>query len=264
MKFGICQLCQNGTELQDSHIFPRSYLKNIKGGNGQIFEITIDKDSLPILSNFDPKENLLCFKCEQFLSNRYELYGTNIFRKSRNIEKHNKYVKIKNFNYNKFYLFIISILWRASVSTLERYKHISFDDKINVMFAKCVLKETTRISSCIRLDHFFKIYIFRLKDFSNQLDDKTIRGMFFDLNLSKSENTDESPFYFYVIEGFLITIEFYACDDIHQLRVKKNANQMTNKTNLKIPFVDILGIKEIADSLAIASDKIVKYKEMKR
>lgn len=260
MKFGKCKLCYCDAELQESHIFPRSYFKFIKSGEGQILEFTIDKDSEPVLSNFDPKEHLFCSKCEQFLSARYESYGTQVFRKAINIERHSDYVKIKSFNYNKFYLFLMSIIWRASISTIERYRHIEFDEVMNYRFSQCITKGTTRISPSVKLDHFFKVSILRLKDLSNQLSDKVIRKIFIDLNFRKTEDINDGITYFFVIEGFLILINFNASADIHSLRTDKIHNQMIDKPYIKIPFVDIWNIKEISDSLSIATDKIIRHK----
>ncbi|MGL6625556.1 hypothetical protein [Aeromonas jandaei] len=256
MIFSKCHLCQKEAELQESHIFPRSYFKRIKSGGGQVLEITTDRDSQPSLSNFDPKEYLLCFECEQHISNKYEAYGTQIFRRTKDIERECLHVKIKNFNYNKFYLFLISIVWRASISTIERYRHIQFDDKMNTRFATCLLQESLRLSSSIKLDHFFRVSIFRLKDFSKQLDDDVIKRLFIDLNITKTENINDGITYFYVIDGFLVMINLNCHDDIHQQRVRKINNQMTNKNILKIPFVNIFEISEIADTISVAIEKL--------
>ncbi|MFM5213493.1 hypothetical protein [Aeromonas hydrophila] len=256
MIFSKCHLCQQEAELQESHIFPRSYFKKIKSGSGQVLEITIDKDTPPSLSNFDPKEHLLCFECEQHISKKYEAYGTQIFRKAQNIERENLHVKIKNFNYNKFYLFLISILWRASISTIERYRHINFDDKMNARFAACLLKESVRLSPSIKLDHFFRVAIFRLKDFSRQLDDDVIKRIFIDLNIVKTEDINDGITYFYVTDGCLVMIKLNCHDDIHQQRVIKIKNQMINKTILKIPFINIFDIKEVAETIAVSIEKL--------
>lgn len=256
MIFSKCHLCQKEAELQESHIFPRSYFKRIKSGGGQVLEITTDRDSQPSLSNFDPKEHLLCFECEQHISNKYEAYGTQIFRKAQYIERERFHVKIKNFNYNKFYLFLLSILWRASISTIERYHHIEFDNKMNARFVACLLQESLRLSPSIKLDHFFRISILRIKDFSRQLDDDVIKRLFIDLNVVKTENINDGITYFYMIDGFLIMINLNCYDGIHQQRVRKINNQMTNKNTLKIPFVNILEIREIAETISVAIEKL--------
>ncbi|WP_429110347.1 hypothetical protein [Aeromonas media] len=256
MIFSKCHLCQKEAELQESHIFPRSYFKRIKSGGGQVLEITTDRDSQPSLSNFDPKEHLLCFECEQHISNKYEAYGTQIFRRAKDIERECLHVKIKNFNYNKFYLFLTSILWRASISTIERYRHINFDEKMNTRFAMCLLKESVRLSPSIKLDHFFRVSIFRLKDFSRQLDDDFIKNLFIDLHIGKTENINDGITYSYVIDGCLVMINLNCYDDIHQQRVIRIKNQMTNKNTLKIPFINIIDVKSVAETIAVAIEKL--------
>jgi hypothetical protein len=45
-------------------------------------------------------------------------------------------------------------------------------------------------------------------------------------------------------------------DDIHQQRVIKIKNQMINKTILKIPFINIFDIKEVAETIAVSIKKL--------
>ena len=106
------------------------------------------------------------------------------------------------------------------------------------------------------LDHFFRVSIFRLKDFSRQLDDDVIKRIFIDLNIVKTENINDGITYFYVIDGCLVMINLNCHDDIHQQRVIKIKNQMINKTIFKIPFINIFDVKEVAETIAVAIEKL--------
>ena len=256
MKISKCFLCGQEKELQESHIFPRSYLKYLKDGEPQLWEIPIDQDSVPFLSNLNPTEPLLCFDCEQKISTSYESYGTQIFRKRINIEKNKDYVKIKNFKYTEFYLFLISILWRASISSIDRYKHIRLTDKFNEIIPSCLNKKSLRINPSIKLDHIIRPFIFRVKDFSYQLEDDLIRKLFLDLNLRKAQSPYDAGDYIWFIEGFFVILKVIRPNDIHDLRARKYVNQMQNKTYIKIPFIDIINIPEVANSIITAQKKL--------
>ena len=247
-------MCGDHTQLQESHIFPRSYFKFIKDGDPQVWEIKTDDQSTPYLSNLNPKEPLLCFTCEQFISKKYESYGTQIFRRNTNIEKGKDYVKIKNFKYSDFYLFMISILWRASISSLDRYNHIKFNDEINNTMLRCIKNSSTKVTTSLRLEHIFRPFVFRIKDRSNQLDDDSLKKIFLDLRLRKP--TTDSTDYFWFIQGFLFILKTVSSSDIHDLRTRKYAWQIKDKTYIKIPFVDITQIPELANAVMATQRKL--------
>jgi hypothetical protein len=72
------------------------------------------------------REKLLCFECEARLNNRYERHSRRLFKddlpppespKSRRI-------RITNLDPQVLKLFLLSVLWRAGVSSLPVFKHI--------------------------------------------------------------------------------------------------------------------------------------------
>jgi hypothetical protein len=67
-----CHLCDSPSELQESHIIPRYYFKSLKGKSGQLFSASTDELMKAKLTNADPKEELLCWDCEQFISRNFE------------------------------------------------------------------------------------------------------------------------------------------------------------------------------------------------
>lgn len=67
------------------------------------------------------RERLFCRECEDIFMN-FEQYAEKI--KSRFIYPENEFIQFNNIDYSKFKLFLISILFRASVSTLYYFENI--------------------------------------------------------------------------------------------------------------------------------------------
>lgn len=70
---GICRLCLKDTQLRDSHIIPRYFIKKVKGQSAQLIKMNVGTSSKPKLENADWKEKLFCGDCEQLLSNSASL-----------------------------------------------------------------------------------------------------------------------------------------------------------------------------------------------
>lgn len=159
---GICKLCLKEGELQKSHIIPRSYFKRLKKDDGKIMVVQEGKKS--ITGNFDPKEPMLCRDCEQFLSISYEHYGILVLRDHKNFRKNSDHIVIASFQYEKFYLYLISILWRASIAKHMYYDTVQGSENLDDLLRYCIAQKKLRINkvSGLRLDHFIKISVFKL------------------------------------------------------------------------------------------------------
>lgn len=204
---GICKMCGAHSKLCESHIIPRSYYKRLKKGGGQLLIIKNDQDTLPKLSNSDPKENLLCFECEQFLSVEYERSGVRLFKPTRS-ERHRvvpmgQYVKFKRFLYRETYLYFLSILWRASVSSLPQYAGI-FLGGFEPLVRECIREKKLAFHPQIRVDYLIKIGIMRMVDYSGQVSDEILKKGVLDLSSSHGESVREGVTYFFMVDGFLV------------------------------------------------------------
>jgi len=74
------------------------------------------------------REKLLCDDCEQLLNNRYEKHFKEIWFDQMALPRvmpSNRNVIIRNLDYQKFKLFHLSILFRASVSSLPEFRNVS-------------------------------------------------------------------------------------------------------------------------------------------
>jgi len=89
-----------------------------------------------------PKEYLLCDKCEQKIG-RYEKYykeSVHLSRHKIEIIQGNKVAIIGNLDYSKIKLFILSILWRMSISSLSHFTNVSLANDEEII-RKLILEE---------------------------------------------------------------------------------------------------------------------------
>lgn len=197
-KMGVCRLCDKKALLQRSHVIPKSFLKSIKDGASQLH--TFEQGTLPSYSNSDPKELLMCRPCEQFLSKNYEYYGTRLFKDKSNVIQHQGYIEFEKFDYKKWYLFYLSIIWRASISSLNDFKIVGLGG-FNDILKKCILNNTLHVSDSIAIDEIILISMYRITDKSNWLSDTILKKIM--MNFHGIFENDEHKFFF-IVNGFLI------------------------------------------------------------
>ena len=71
---------------------------------------------------------MLCFDCEQLLNDRYEKYFKALWFDNKLLPKTLEFgscLNISSLDYKKFKLFHLSVLYRASVSTLPEFKEVT-------------------------------------------------------------------------------------------------------------------------------------------
>lgn len=121
-----CKLCLKSRDLCNSHIIPELYYQSLYEKKPKRFYLI---DSAKGKIEFPQKgirEKLFCRKCENIFMD-YEQYAEKIWReiKSRFIYPENEFIQFNNVNYPKFKLFQLSILFRASISTLYYFENIN-------------------------------------------------------------------------------------------------------------------------------------------
>lgn len=131
-----CRLCLRSKEkLQLSHVIPNAFWRQTKssktgGKNGHYIEVLRQGNTYAQKSH---DEYLLCYECEQSFSVNFENYViTLLLRKPENVhvhlvhEEHNDV--LVGVDINKLRLFQLSILWRASISSLHFYSKIKLNE----------------------------------------------------------------------------------------------------------------------------------------
>lgn len=235
---GICKLCLEEKELQESHSIPRSFFKRIKKKSSQL--IVVQKGSKPKRENVDPKEPLLCFECEQFISQEYESYGTRLLRNHRNIRKNSDHIIINSFDYKRFYLFLLSILWRASISKSVHYSSVNGVPELDDLMRHCIRQKQVRINrfSHLKVDNFIRVCVFRLIDSTDNIKDYVIKSILSNFAFMNVEQVKGIAWYF-IVEGFVIFYVFSAGKDMHDVVKMRLKSQLTSGSHQKIYKIDI-------------------------
>ncbi|MEZ8393695.1 hypothetical protein AB4252_06835 [Vibrio cyclitrophicus] len=250
-----CKLCGEDSALQKSHIIPKSYLRGLKKGCGQLVSVVCDETTAPKKINSDPKEKLLCRNCEQFLSDNYEKYGTRLFTSSRGVKKARNYVEFNGFKYTEYYLFLISILWRASVSSLDEFSSVQLQEQFESILASSIKNKSIKLQTSLRLDHFIRISVLRVVDSKNGISDDVLRSVLLHFGVEHGETAQDGMVYYFMISGFLICYFFSVGKDIHDVRAKRIGGQLVNRTQIKIPKVELSDLKQVHDGFKVVHEK---------
>lgn len=252
---GECKLCLKQKNLQSSHIIPRSYYKYLKKESSQLVYVVCDSDSIPKLENSDPKERLLCYDCEQFFNHNFEKYGTRLFSDRRAVTKHRNHIAFSGFKYNEFYLFLISIFWRASISSLKEFSSVNLGENLNKIMADCLIKKSIKFNTSLKLDNFIRVSILRIVDSTGNIDDEIIKKVLINFNYERGKHVTDGMVYYFMVHGFFICFCLKSFEDIHDVRTFKVTGQITNRYQLKIPKVQISEIKQINEAFRVLSEK---------
>ena len=129
-----CALCKKDTDevgpLQQSHIIPRLFLQKTKiEGRGLHYNA---RDKSFAVAQVDWKEYLLCTNCEKTLKGHEDLLQEVLYLRRKTawqqIGRRRLRLKIAA---NDVALALITILWRASISTVEPFRTFSMSAALN-------------------------------------------------------------------------------------------------------------------------------------
>ena len=133
----ICHLCDKNRELQNSHIIPEFVYKQLYDSKGRFHVLSTLECRPRPMEQKGIREKLLCSECEQQLSG-YEKYAREILMGGVSFQAQHKgnLLYLSEIDYHKFKLFMLSILWRSSISTHALFSRINLgphEDKIKAM-----------------------------------------------------------------------------------------------------------------------------------
>lgn len=139
----ICKLCIKDEQLiKKSHIIPDFMYQDLYDSNHRIssftpYELLIGEAHISKPSSGEYEEGILCADCDiKLLGQIYEdyaskmMYGKSLPEKDAPICENYKsqdglqFTICKNIDYKKFKLFLLSILWRASISSRPFFSEI--------------------------------------------------------------------------------------------------------------------------------------------
>lgn len=137
-----CALCLKSKKLLDSHIIPEFCYKLMYDSLHRATELTIE----PFKKEFVQKgwrENLLCEDCEGVI-NKYETYFSNTWYQQKKLPdkiEHDTII-LHDLDYANFKLFHLSVLWRASISTIDQFKNINIIQRHQERLRQMILSST--------------------------------------------------------------------------------------------------------------------------
>ncbi|MEI6333114.1 MAG: hypothetical protein WCS87_01015 [Methylococcaceae bacterium] len=127
-----CRLCTLDKELQNSHIIPEFLYKPLYDDKHRAQRLSKIGEQQEYkkrkLLQKGLREKLLCFDCEQLLNDRYEKYFKQLWFDEKALPSKfgaDTEIKLNGLNYGKFKLFHLSILFRASVSSLPEFEQVT-------------------------------------------------------------------------------------------------------------------------------------------
>ena len=150
MELGICALCEKEKTLIDSHIFP-AFMWRSGFKQEPMLEFSLN-EKYPKKRPNGIYQKLLCNTCEKIIC-QYEDYGSPFLEQVRGITPKGPHIEIfnkcdnmkganKKYNYSKLKLLFLSILWRASVSTMPQYAQCDLGNFYNELLRKLLLDNT--------------------------------------------------------------------------------------------------------------------------
>ena len=131
-----CALCLHERELRLSHILPEFLYQDCYDSKHRFITVPTYEGSVPATEQKGYREYLLCHDCEQQFG-EYERATSELLRRVQ-AEKcpPSNFIRISDWNYHKFKMFALSILWRCHVTSLGLYSNVRLGphaEKIRVL-----------------------------------------------------------------------------------------------------------------------------------
>jgi hypothetical protein len=136
-----CKLCLQEKPLRKSHIFPEFLYRPLYDPKKHRFHVLSTSPAVePFTKRKGYYERLLCQECEQIIG-RYEDYSSKVLKGGIEIEIRDLKDRliVSMLDYTLFKLFLLSILWRSSISSLKEFSEIFLgphEEKLRKMLFK--------------------------------------------------------------------------------------------------------------------------------
>ncbi|MBX6032221.1 hypothetical protein ISE67_16090 [Pseudomonas aeruginosa] len=228
----VCNLCLKESELSQSHIIPRAFLKRLKKNSPQLIKIRDAPGVKPVKENADWKERLLCGECEVFINKSYEHEQILFLRGRGNVSKSHDKITFRNFDFEKFYLFLLSILWRASISSHEAFEVVKIPPELQNVFRQALLNREDKINNSVRISDVLKIGIVRITNRPYMTEEET-KSIISHFNLRHAE---EGHIYYFMVEGFLIS---YCWPKTSKSEFPRDLGVFKNSFFLRMPKIQV-------------------------
>ena len=150
MQKGECKLCLEHKELcRESHIIPRFMYKHITGDNNELVFIGAQRATHKFNSEYEG--NILCEDCDSGLIGKLDDYFAKFINgefpsviQPRFERMDNRDIIVRendpHYDYNRFKLFLLSLLWRASISSRPMFGQIKLPPEVEEDLRQRLLK----------------------------------------------------------------------------------------------------------------------------
>lgn len=243
-----CRLCQKDfSRLIKSHIIPDFLYKDLYDEKHFLafVELASLKRKKLLPSGFYDTQ-ILCSRCDNEIIGRLETYAnTVLFYNEGNFDRNlkatklkdpsgNSYLQIRNIDYNKFKLFLLSILWKSSITNHPIFNYVQLgkhEERIREMLFNNDSKSET--------DYPVGIFIL------TKNDDSLIRLL---PNPRKIQNDDEVG-YVFLINGIVINYSIEGTRNLQLydfISIKENGSMnvpIMNQVQTKFYIDSFLGKK---------------------
>lgn len=147
-----CKLCLKDNKLiRNSHIIPDFMYKGLFDDNHRLHEVDITTGqslTSKLKQTGAKEENILCNHCDNEILGKLERYasmvlygGTPTTIITETDSNSITYTRCKELDYSKFKIFLLSLLWRASISSLPIFEKIKLGPHEDII-RKMILNNT--------------------------------------------------------------------------------------------------------------------------
>jgi len=192
MDTGICRLCGEEKQLIKAHVIPRQFFTRDRKRRVSVSKDKVFLSKCPV-GIYD--EGILCGRCDGKLGDFDQEAQTLLLSDLSSYKCENAYIiPATKFDYKKLKLFFVSLLWRASVSSMPNFKHVNLGDKSE--------QEALSVLRYPELDRedLFPVVIFKLSN----VHYNAVRGIYIDPTPFRLKDVN---MYRFIFAGYTICIK---------------------------------------------------------
>jgi hypothetical protein len=228
-----CRLCLNDKTLCKSHIFPEYMYAHCYDDNHSYIEFNAEDGKYNKKRRKGIYEELLCRDCEHIIQ-EYEDYGKHVLygNAKPKIEAAKKSYCNEDYDYRLFKLFILSLLWRASVSTQDSFKLTSLGKYAEELRKILLNGLETSVNN-------YPLYLYQ-----THIDGKPSNGVFMEIYPTKSI-FDGKTVYQFVADG----VFFFIGVGVQSLKTFRHGSWV-NPERLQIGYDELTKLSSLVDVFA--------------
>lgn len=238
MNTRTCPLCNEEKKIVNSHIIPEGFYKKLYDKNKTAMYASKTRKKVKPIQKGE-REYLLCEKCDNEIIGKLDKYAIEVIRDKKyiEIEEYSNCIIWDKIDYNKFKLFHLSVLWRASISK-TKCKAVNLSNEQSNEIRECILSGKAPSSD--------KYQIFGLYLIDPENDYENCDGMVTYGNRYEVENIPNSEVYVFIYGGIAwnyVVSNSNNNDFFERVGLKEIGNILLQKEDIRRfkPFYDIYG-----------------------